>query len=215
MTSFSWVTSIFMSVIAPQTKYTNKYVGNSNRAKKGKCYGCATSLVDSASSFLLAPLPPKLALTTDSRGFLDKLLNFPARRRSLFPQLKALPANFSSEANLRFHREGGRVAKCFWQLRRQGPTLGGRGIMITLSTAAPLEMEIIGAIANGTFEFFPLPYFSSQTQVLFLRYSTTMHCLVMPSIIRGEFWQCQRSKKILSDWKIFHPDRSERHCLVL
>ena len=123
--------------------------------------------MDLASSFLLPPLLPKLALTTDSRGFLDKLLNFPARRRSLFPQLKALPANFSSEANLRFHREGGLQNASDSCADRQGPTLGGRGIMITLSTAAPLEMEIIGAIASdGTFEFFPLPYFSSQTQVM-------------------------------------------------
>ena len=68
--------------------------------------------------------------------------------------------------------------------------------MITLSTAAPLEMEIIGAIANGTFEFFPLPYFSSQTQVLFLRYSTTMHCLVTPGTIRYGFGNANDQRRI-------------------
>ena len=48
-----------MSVLAPQTKYTNKYAGNSNRAKKGKW--CATSLVDSLGlQFPFSATPPKI-----------------------------------------------------------------------------------------------------------------------------------------------------------
>ena len=75
---------------ATNGKYTNKYAGKSKLVKRGNA-----KRATSASSFLLAPLPPKLALTTDSRGFFDKLLNFP--RRGLFHQLTALAANFSSQ----------------------------------------------------------------------------------------------------------------------
>ena len=111
-TRFKWLNSFYDFI---PSVYIQRYVCYSaahqihkQKVKRGNCWRHhrATFVMDLASSFLLPPLLPKLALTTDSRGFLDKLLNFPARRRSLFPQLKALPANFSSEANLRFHREG-------------------------------------------------------------------------------------------------------------
>ena len=49
------------AIVAPQTKYTNKYAGNSTRAKKGKCDGCATSLVDSLGlQFPFSATPPKI-----------------------------------------------------------------------------------------------------------------------------------------------------------
>ena len=67
---------------------TNKIHRKSRHEKKRKCKAQHLWWTWCASSFLFAPLPPKLALTTDSRGFLDKLLNFPLS--GLYHQLTAL-----------------------------------------------------------------------------------------------------------------------------
>ena len=173
MTSFPRFISNVMSARVPQTKYTNKYRGKSELVKRGN----AKRNTRLASSFLLAPLPPKLALTTDSRGFLDKLLNF---HRGLFHQLTALTANFSNQQWRRpildFTVEG--TAKK--SLPDWIPHFGRNGIMITLLdgfTATPSSWRSVESYCqwHQVAIFFRINA-GSPTLFLppFLRYRTTM-----------------------------------------
>ena len=84
---FKWLNSFYdfipqvyiqRYVCQSATNQIHKQIDRKSKLKRGKCKAQYLWWTWLASSFLLAPLPPKLALTTDSREFFDKLLNFTA-----------------------------------------------------------------------------------------------------------------------------------------
>ena len=128
---FKWLNSFYDFI--PQV-YIQRYVCysaahqiNKQMVKRGNCWRhhSATFVMDLASSFLLPPLLPKLALTTDSRGFLDKLLNFPARPLQPLPPIKGSACKFFQWGQSEISQGGREGCKMLLTAAQTGSHIGG------------------------------------------------------------------------------------------